>query len=328
VTVDKIGRSPKTGQNVTNVSGVSHEYVNSNFLRKGQAIDMSGQSIVNLGSPRGHMDTVRKKYEKFFKRGNPIDMDQKAIKNVLPPTEEGDQVNKSYVDSKTVPKQWIENNFLNRYSPASTMAKDLNMDGHRVSYLRDPEQNHRAVTKGYADTTLLLLGGSMQGEVGMSGNRISQLGKPVHNNNALRLSSAYEFYLKRDGSKLMRNDLSVGGFGVKSVANPRADQDGMNLRTLQASATSVLDQATATANTAVGDVITNHANILNRDIRAKSLNLDLQGTATRNFSMSGQYHIAGLPDPTLKHEAVNLRTLNQKVLMKLSLITSWKRRNI
>jgi len=40
--VDKFGRSPKTGQNVTNLSGVSHEYVNSNFLRKGQAIDMSG----------------------------------------------------------------------------------------------------------------------------------------------------------------------------------------------------------------------------------------------------------------------------------------------
>jgi len=32
MTADKFGRSPKTGQNVTNVSGVSHEYVNSNFL--------------------------------------------------------------------------------------------------------------------------------------------------------------------------------------------------------------------------------------------------------------------------------------------------------
>jgi len=93
MTVDKFGRSPKTGQNVTNVSGVSHEYVNSNFLRKGQAIDMSGQSIVNLGSPRASMDTVRKKYvnEKFFKRGDPIDMENNPIKNVLSPTEEGDE---------------------------------------------------------------------------------------------------------------------------------------------------------------------------------------------------------------------------------------------
>jgi len=48
MTVDTFGRSPKTGQNATNVSGVSYKYVNSNFLRKGQAIDMSGQSIVNL----------------------------------------------------------------------------------------------------------------------------------------------------------------------------------------------------------------------------------------------------------------------------------------
>ena len=90
------------GQNVTNVSGVSHEYVNNNFLRKGQAIDMSRQSIVNRGSPRIPMDAVGKKYvnEKFFKSGNPIDMDQKAIKNILPPPEEGDAATKGYVDSK------------------------------------------------------------------------------------------------------------------------------------------------------------------------------------------------------------------------------------
>ena len=93
MTVDKFGWSPKTGQNVTNVAGVSHEYGNSNFLRKGQAMDMSGQSIVNLGSQQGPMDAVRKKYvnEKFFKRGDPIDMNQKVIKNVLSPTKESDE---------------------------------------------------------------------------------------------------------------------------------------------------------------------------------------------------------------------------------------------
>jgi len=51
MTVDKFGRSPKTRQNVTHVAGVSHEYVNSNCVRKGETINMSGQSIVNLGSP-------------------------------------------------------------------------------------------------------------------------------------------------------------------------------------------------------------------------------------------------------------------------------------
>ena len=30
--------------------------------------------------------------------------------------------------------------------------------------------------------------------------------------------------------------------------------------------------------------------------------------------MGGEYHIVGLPDPKLEHEAVNLRTLNRKVL--------------
>jgi len=42
------------------------------------------------------------------------------------------------------------------------MARDLNMDTHHVSYLGAPEQNHHAVTKGYADTKLALQGGDMQ----------------------------------------------------------------------------------------------------------------------------------------------------------------------
>jgi len=265
---------------------------------------MSGQSIVNLGSLRGSMDAVRKKYanEKFFKRGDPIDMENNPIKNVLSPTEEGDVATKGCVDSKSVgesdlnmnwnliknvrwpeddhdlvnraylyfvansklsleggtmqgdiemgqysirninsnpqnedevvPKQWIEENFLNRYSPASTMAKDLNMDGNHISYLGAPEQNHHAATKGYADTKLLLLGGSMQGDIGMSGNRISHLGEPEQNNDAVRLSYANEYFLKRDGSNWMRNDLSVGGHRVTGMANPQLDQDAVNKRTL------------------------------------------------------------------------------------------------
>ena len=86
MTVDEFGRSPKTGQNVTNVSGVSHEYANSNFLRK-------GQTIVNLGKAQGPKDAVRRKYvnERFFKKNDPIDITQKSIKNVLSPTEEGDE---------------------------------------------------------------------------------------------------------------------------------------------------------------------------------------------------------------------------------------------
>ena len=55
MTVDKFGRSPKTVQNVRNVARVSHEYVNSNLLRKGQAIDSwtgqrSGRVLVTLGA--------------------------------------------------------------------------------------------------------------------------------------------------------------------------------------------------------------------------------------------------------------------------------------
>jgi len=83
------------------------------------------------------------------------------------------------------------------------MARDLNMDGRHVSYLREPEQNHHAVTKGYADTKLSLLGGDMQEGIGMAGNRISHLGEPEQNNNAVRLSFVNEYFLKHDGSNWM-----------------------------------------------------------------------------------------------------------------------------
>ena len=212
-------------------------------------------------------------------------------------------------EDERVPKRWIEENFLNRYNPASTTARDLNMDTHHISYLRAPEQNHNAATKVYADTKPSLQGVDMQEGIGMGGKRISHLGEPLHDNDALRMSSANEFYLKRDGTCWMRNDLSMDGFRVRDESNPQTEQDAVNLRTLQASVAS----ATNATDTVVGAAITNHANILNRDIRTKSLNLDPQGTATKNFSMGGKYHIAGLPDPTLEHEAVNLRTLNREI---------------
>jgi len=120
-----------------------------------------------------------------------IGMGEHRIRNINPNPQNEDEV---------VLKQWIEENVLNRYSPASTMARDLNMDGHHISYLGAPEQIHHAASKGYADAKLSLLGGSMQGEIGMAGNRIRHLGEPLHDNNALRLSSANEFYLKRDGT--------------------------------------------------------------------------------------------------------------------------------
>jgi len=56
---------------------------------------------------------------------------------------------------------------------------------------------------------------------------------------------------------------------------------------------------------------------LNRDTKTKSLNFDPRGTAIKNFSTGEQFHIAGLTDPTLEHEAVNLRTLNRNVLNEI-----------
>jgi len=169
------------------------------------------------------------------------------------------------------------------------MARDLNMDGYVMSYVKSPEQNHHAATKGYADMKLSHSGGDMQDDVGMVGNRISHLGEPEQDNDAVRLSYANECFLRHDGAYRKIGTLHVGGFQLIRVGDPREEQDVVNLRTLQASESSVLEQATAAADTAVGDAITNQANILNRDIRTKSLNLDPQGTATKIFSMGGQY---------------------------------------
>jgi len=155
VPVDKFARSPTTGQNVTNVNGVSHEYVNTNFLRKGQAIDMSGQSIVNRGKEQGPKDVVRRKYvnKRFFKKGDPIDMNQKAIKNVLSPVDGGDATTKGYVDSKSVGES------------------DLNMNGNLIKNVRWPEEDHDSVNRAYvyfvANSKLSLEGDTMQGHIDM-----------------------------------------------------------------------------------------------------------------------------------------------------------------
>jgi len=112
---------------------------------------MSGQSIVNLGSPQGPMDAVRKKYvnEKFFIRGDPIDMENNPIENVLSPTEEGDAAMKGYVDSK------------------SAGESDLDMQGHLVKNLRWPEEDYDLVNRAYvyfvADKRLQIEGGSYAG---------------------------------------------------------------------------------------------------------------------------------------------------------------------
>ena len=81
----------------------------------------------------------------------------------------------------------------------------------------------------------------------------------------------------------MRGPLHAGGFQVIHVGNPHKEQDAVNLQTFQASAASVLEQATTAADTAVGNVVENHAEILNQDIRTKSLNLSPQGTTKKNF---------------------------------------------
>ena len=72
----------------------------------------------------------------------------------------------------------------------------------------------------------------------------------------------------------------------------------------------------------VNDRIQNHDIILDRYIRRKSLGLNPEGVATKEFSMRGKYHIVGLPDAQLDHGAVKivkLRTQKFKVKLKLTI---------
>ena len=76
----------------------------------------------------------------------------------------------------------------------------------------------------------------------------------------------------------------------------------------------VLEQANAAANTAVSEAIRNHANILNREIRTKSLDLLPDGSTEKNINMNS-HRIIGLKDadPETESEAANLQTLNRKI---------------
>jgi len=72
---------------------------------------------------------------------------------------------------------------------------------------------------------------------------ISRLGPPEQYNDALRLSSANQFYLRTDGLNWMRSYLSLGSHKVTGMSNPEADQDGVNLGTFRASEARLLEQA-------------------------------------------------------------------------------------
>jgi len=166
---------------------------------------------------------------------------------------------------------------------------DLNIDGYHVSYLKAPEQSHLAVTKGYADTKLSLLGGDMQGWIGMAGNRISHLGEPEQDNDAVRLRFVSKYFLRRNWSNWMRNDLSFGGHGVTGMANHVADQDAVNKRTLD--------------DMIQGLQLYNEEHFVSADVVSQ-----LRGPV----SFNGQ-KILNLGDPINNDNAVNLRTLQTEI---------------
>jgi len=59
-------------------------------------------------------------------------------------------------EDELVQKRLIETHFLSRNGGSSTMTSDLNMDGHVITYLKEPEHDHNAATKRHTNTKLSL----------------------------------------------------------------------------------------------------------------------------------------------------------------------------
>jgi len=153
-------------------------------------------------------------------------MNGKTISNFGSPQDPKDAVRRKYTNEK----------FFQGDAP-------IDMEKKPIKNVLSPVDEGDVATKAYCDTKLSLLGGNMQGDIAMGGHLIRHLGEPTHQNEGTRNGCVDENFLKRDGSNWMRNDLSLDGFRVRGLGNPQTDQDGVNLRTLQASEARVLQEA-------------------------------------------------------------------------------------
>ena len=89
--VDKFGRMKKDDFQAV-VEGVSLNYVNKNFIRKGDKIDMGGNSVVNLSDPVNHQDAVTKSYV--------LDSIERLLGEFIQISGTGEIVTKTYVDDQ------------------------------------------------------------------------------------------------------------------------------------------------------------------------------------------------------------------------------------
>ena len=89
--VDKFGRMKKDDFQAV-VEGVSLNYVNKNFIRKGDKIDMGGNPIVNVSDPVNHQDAVTKSYV--------LDSIERLLGEFIQISGTGEIVTKTYVDDQ------------------------------------------------------------------------------------------------------------------------------------------------------------------------------------------------------------------------------------
>jgi len=106
----------------------------------------------------------------------------------------------------------------------------------------------------------------------------------------------------------MRSDLSLGGFRVRGMTNPKTDQDGVNLRTLQDSEMRVLEQASA----AFDMKILEENEAINKFESQKYLLLNVHDQMAANRRKNGN-KIVGLADAEEQTDGVNKITLDLKI---------------
>jgi len=155
----------------------------------------------------------------------------------------------------------------------------------------------------------------MLGDISMAGNCISHSGEPEQDNDAVRLRFANKYFLRRDGSNWMRGDLSFGGHEGSGMADGQSEQDEINLGMIQEPEMLVSEQVTNAANAAGNEAIHNHGIVLDQEIRSKTLNMSSDGS-TRHLN-TNFHKIKNLETGEDNRDAVNLETMNRKILREI-----------
>ena len=163
--VDKFGKTRDTG--------VSLNYINTNYIRKdgstpvSRSINMNNNTLFNVPNPvnlqdvatKEYTDNVRgvgwvqKKQDGTYAIKRDLDMNDKKLKNILPPVEDADAVNKIYADTLSDERKRYVNSvtpFVNQQNEY-VATNNINMRDFTLRNVGEPTNTRDVATKEYVD---------------------------------------------------------------------------------------------------------------------------------------------------------------------------------